>query len=234
MTRQISLYGARGVSSLVPHALLCHLSLPFTPIEVKHDPNRKYSAADGSFTHAEFLCLNPAGWVPVLRLDDEIITEMPAVLSAIARLAPDEGLLGRTPAEINKVNEWMAWLSGTVHGTGFAAYWNPHRFIEDRPDLYPLIKANGLKVVERSFERIEQRLDGKRFAVGEGLTTVDFNLYVFSRWAGHIGIQLDEKYPAYAALALGIEKMEAVRRALQDTGLERTFRDDGSFCFTPE
>ena len=119
----LTLYYAPGSCALVPHALLNHLSLPFTTVLVKPGPDG-LAPADGSLTPAQYRAtIHHAGYVPALKLDDgEVITEMPAILSYIALLSSgtEDGsaLLGKSSLEQARVSEWLAWLSGTLHGNG--------------------------------------------------------------------------------------------------------------------
>lgn len=244
MSPTITLYRANGSCSLVPHALLQHFSIPFTAVLMQPtpDPSAKasfYRAADGSLSHEEYLQINPTGYVPCLVVDDSdpadakshsssssdggggtktVITEMPAILTYIASLAPaHQHVLGETAVQRAKVAEWTAWLSGTLHGAGFGAFWRPGRFVGDE-DAQRAVSARGREVVEKCFARIEERLAGREFAVGEGLTVVDFNVWVFWRWGGKIGVDMAARYPGYDRFAREVEKLEGVRRALDVEG----------------
>lgn len=51
-----------------------------------------YSIRDGSMRTPEFLALSPAGRVPVLELDDEVLFESGAILQALVERHPEAGL----------------------------------------------------------------------------------------------------------------------------------------------
>jgi glutathione S-transferase len=232
MAPNITLYRKNGSCAFIPHALLRYVALPCTHIELKAGPDRKYMAADNSFSNVEYLAINPNGYVPALRVDEEIITELPAVLTTIVHLSSNPELLGRTALERGKVTEWMIWLSGTLHSLGFAAIWRPYRFVEDHKEAYDAVKEKGRKVIDTCFKRINERLEGRQFAVGQSLTTVDFQLYLFARWAGNIGIKLDEEYPNYAAVAREVEKLKAVKETISIESLKFAFGPDGAHLST--
>jgi glutathione S-transferase len=183
---KIILYRKDGACSLVPRALLTHLRIPFTAIPMQSGPDG-LEAVDGSLLHAEFRRVNPAGYVPILTVDDEAVTEMPAILTYIASLVPEQNLLMSMSAERAmdraRVAEWLAWLSGTLHNA-FAAIWRPYRFTDDA-GAHESVARRGREVVDAGFARIEARLRGREWAVSEaGATVVDFRLYVFWRWGG--------------------------------------------------
>jgi glutathione S-transferase len=181
-----------------------------------------YEAVDGSLTHAEYRVVNPLGYVPTLVVDGESVTEMPAVLTMIVQLSSDEQkageLLGRTALERARVAEWMAWLSGTLHSLGFGAYWRQYRFVENH-ECYPAVKVKGGKVIEQCFERIDQRLRGRRFAVGDALTLADFNLCIFWRWGTAIGHDMKAKFPSYTEALKRMQDVVGVREAINDEGM---------------
>ncbi|RYP62848.1 hypothetical protein DL769_007142 [Monosporascus sp. CRB-8-3] len=80
-----------------------------------------YEAVDGSFTHARYLSINSAGYVPALAVEDGIVMEMPAVLTMIAHLAADQErglkLLGETSLEETTIIHWLAWLDSQARFT---------------------------------------------------------------------------------------------------------------------
>jgi glutathione S-transferase len=219
---QVTLYRKDGACSWIPHALLHHLAIPFTAVSMIAGPDG-YEAADGSLTHAEFRVINPMGYVPVLFVDGESITEMPAVLTMIAELSSDEQktkeLLGRTAIERARVAEWMAWLSGTLHSLGFAACWRQYRFVEDHEECYPAVQEKGGKVIEQCFERIDLRLRGRRYAVGDTLTLADFNLCIFWRWGTVIGYDMKNRFPSYTEALQRMQDVPGVREAVTEEGM---------------
>jgi hypothetical protein len=99
---KLKLYRRNGASSLIPHILLQYLGLPFTAIVLEVDANNKFAAADGSFTHAEYLKINPMGSVPALDVGGGVIvTELPAILTYIVGLASSsaEAVAGKNGEE---------------------------------------------------------------------------------------------------------------------------------------
>ncbi|KAI0599562.1 glutathione S-transferase [Biscogniauxia sp. FL1348] len=225
---QITLYRANLAGSWVSHALLRHLSIPFEAVPLRSRPDGRYEAADGSFTHEEYCQnVNPGGYVPSLAVDGEVITETPAVLTMIAQLAPDRAagaaMLGRTPLERARVLEWLVWLAGTLQMAGFKAYWRAGRFVDGHADALPAIREKGRRVIEAGFARIEERLRGRRYAVGDAPTVVDINLYLFWVWGHFAEIPMGERFPAWAEVLRRAVALPGVREAAEDEGMTLYF-----------
>lgn len=206
---EITFWYSPAACSLAPHVLLHEFGLPFTACET--------SVRKGETQTAEFARINPKKRVPVLSLDGEIITEVPAIATAIASLAPERHLMGRTALQQVRVYEWMNWLSGTLHGQGFGGVFRPQRF-SDRTEVFESIQAKGRQTVADCFSVIEGKLAG-RHAVGDHFTAVDPYLLVFYRWGNAIGFDMSKSYPGYAQFAQQLVKRESVVGALAAEGL---------------
>ncbi|KAK4093838.1 hypothetical protein Purlil1_2172 [Purpureocillium lilacinum] len=208
---QLTLYRANGACSFVPHAILEELGIDFTTVLLKRGPDG-FDAADGSLTNTEYRkTIHHMGYVPALRVNNEdIITEMPAILTLISSLAPERGLSGDSLVQRAKVLEWLAWLSGSLHGMGFGMRFRPARFTNDE-NLHETVRERGKSLVDAGFSRIDKLLDGKVFPVGEKETVVDYNLVIFWYWGREIGLSLD-KFPRYAGLIKRMEAKESIKR----------------------
>lgn len=205
----ITLFYSPGACSLAPHILLHEIRMPFNAVET--------SVAKGAHLTDEFARINPKKRVPVLSLDGDVITEVPAIATAIADQAPERGLMGKTALGRARVYEWMNWLSGTLHGQGFGGLWRPQRFTDD-PALFDAIKVKGRETIAECFDLIERRISGP-YATDEGFTAVDPFLLVFYRWGNGIGIDMPKIYPDYTILAQRLVKRASVAAALAAEGI---------------
>ncbi len=204
--RNIKFWFSPGSCSLATHALLYEAELPFTATEISVQKQETQSAA--------FARINPKQRVPVLAIDDVVVTETPAIAFAISQLVPEKGLLGVTPSDQVRVLEWMCWLSGEVHGQAFGGLFRPQRFTAD-PSLHDSIQRKARERVADAFKTIESEL-GNRFAVGESFTVVDPYLLVFFNWGHEIGFNMQDAYPAYSDFSQAITAYPSVMSALKD------------------
>ncbi|OAL01078.1 glutathione S-transferase [Phaeosphaeriaceae sp. SRC1lsM3a] len=209
MAPKLHLYMSSGACSLAPHIALREAGLEFTTTEI--------NAKRGFPT--EYLHLNPKGRVPILDFDGELITETPAILSLISDLAPEKKLLGTTLLEQARAREWLAYLSGTLHGQGFGCLFRPKRFVGDEESMYDQVKATGRQTAKDSFALIEEKLQGRTHAVGDAFTLVDANLLVFYRWGNFLKFGMAENYPSYTRLVEEVVKREAVQKTVEAEGI---------------
>ena len=196
----IKLWFSPGACSVAPRMLLNEIGAPFEAIRVP--------IAEGANLKDDFTRINPKKRVPVLALDDEIITELPAIATAISHLSPGRHLMGKSALDSARVYEWMNWLSGTLHAQGFGSLWRPQRFSDD-PAVYDSIMAKGRKTIVECFDAIEPRLSGD-FAVGNAFSAVDAFLLVFYRWGNRIGVDMRTSYPQYTRFAEKLARRDSI------------------------
>ena len=199
----IKLHYYPDATSLATHILLHETNLTFHAIEYKPTPEGL----------SELQRINPKARVPVLVIDDQVITESTAIMTAIAQHAPEKHLLGRTDLETVRVCEWLNWLSGTLHGQAWVAIFRPERF-SDEASAHEAIRAKGMAAAREMYAMVEERLDGLH-AVGDNLTVVDPFLYVFYRWGASREMVSKETHPKFWRLVSQLVQMPSVRKALE-------------------
>jgi glutathione S-transferase len=206
-------YHFPGSCSQAIHILLLETNLPYTPISISARPAFPPS----------FLSINPKAKIPVLQLDpNTTITEAPAIMTWISQQAPTKNLMGATPMDTVRVYEWLNFLSGTVHAQSFGPIFRPERFSAEEGD-HGRIRAAAVKALEKHFEFIEGKLEGKKYALGEYFTGVDGYLVVIYRWAyEHVKMDVERLYPNFHRVVQTIAEREAVRKAMEREGLTLT------------
>lgn len=202
----MKLYTKPGACSLADHILLRWSGLPFE-LEVM-DAERMKSPA--------YLKINPAGTVPVLSVDDWVLTQNAAILGYIADTAPLSGLGGdgtaRSRAEIAR---WTSFVSADVHPAfkpifGSTAYLGDDKLIE-------LSKQDARTKLRALYERADAQLRTRDWLAGER-SGADTYLFVTLRWARKVGVDLS----GLDGLAKFFERMSAdsdVQAALKAEGL---------------
>jgi glutathione S-transferase len=189
----MKLYYSPGACSLADHIALLEGGLEFTLERV--DLKSKLTE-----TGADFLAINPKGYVPALLLDSgEVVTENVAVLDWIATRAPalaPRGELGRT-----RLLEALAYISSELH-KGFK----------------PWFSAATQEARQQAQTQIVRRLrwlaDRKvgHYLFGNEPGVADFYLFVMLRWAGNAGIAVPD---TLAALHDRMLDRPQVRAAIQ-------------------
>lgn len=154
--------------------------------------------------------VNPKGQVPALVVDGEIITEAPAIITAISQLALKKHYTGKTPLDNVRFYEWMNYLSGTFHGKSFTPIFKPSAYTDDA-SAEASIKAKAQANVLASFKNVEEKLatlGGPKHALGDSLTGVDAYLVTFILWAKQFQMDLSP-FPNYMKLFEGISQTSA-------------------------
>jgi glutathione S-transferase len=206
----LTLWYSPQACSIAPHILLNEAELDFQLVLAEVDV-----AKDERFTD-EFKALNPKKRVPVFKMNDEIITEVPAIATAISSLAPDRKFLGQTTLDTVRVYEWFNYLGGVVHGQAYGGLYRPERLVDD-PKLHSAIRDKAGKNLEQSFAWIESKMraSGTTYAVGNSFTAVDAYLFVLYRWAGAFIARLEIDFPHMSAWASRLLERKAILRALE-------------------
>src|SRR5271170_901242 len=106
----MKLYYSPGACSLSPHIALQESGLKF---DIEKVDLRIKKTASG----ADFLAINPKGYVPALLLDDgQVLTEGPAIVQYIADRAPAAKLAPpQTSPDRYRLQEWLGFINSEVH-----------------------------------------------------------------------------------------------------------------------
>jgi glutathione S-transferase len=201
----MKLYYSPAACSLAPHIILRETGAEFT-LE-KTDTKTKTTARG-----ANFLEVNPKGYVPVLELDDGYrLTEGVVIQQYLADRAPESNLApARGTRERLQLEELLGFMTTEIH-----KYFSP-LFAPTTPEDYkPLARDQ----IGRRFDLIEQRLsDGRDYLMGDGFTIADAYFFTLSNWAQYVGVDL-ARWPNIAAHSARVAARPAVRDALAAEGL---------------
>ena len=162
----------------------------------------------------EYLKKNPKGRVPALATDRGYLTESPAILAWVAQTWPQAKLAPLDdPWALAQVNSFNIFLSGTLHGIGYAGVFKSSRFA-DGDAAQAAVKAKALQSVKASRDLIESKLRDESWVHGAAYTTSDAYLAVLFGWLPHTGADLGT-FPKIADLAKRVLLRPAAQRAVQ-------------------
>lgn len=200
----MKLYYSPGACSLSPHIALREAGLAFEPVLAS---TKSHQLQDGT----DYYGINPLGYVPVLELDDGTrLREGPAIVQYIADQAPAKNLApaaGTLPRY--RLQEWLTFIGTEIHKT-FSPLFQPAM-----PEEAKQIFRD--RLVSR-FQWVDGQLAGKNYLMGDLFTVADGYLFVVTRWAKALNIDLS----ALANLAAHQERVgarPAVQEALKAEGL---------------
>jgi glutathione S-transferase len=154
---------------------------------------------------ADFLAVNPKGYVPALVLDSgDTVTENIAVLSWISEQASD--LAPTSPLGRTRLIEALAYISTELH-KGFKPFFAVGTGTAE--------KAKAAEALAKRFELLARGIDGQ-FLLGSRFTVADAYLFVVLMWAIEKGVSLPSSLLDY------LERMaarESVHSSLVAEGL---------------
>ncbi|TWO71079.1 glutathione transferase GstA [Caenimonas sedimenti] len=201
----MKLYYSPGACSLSPQIVLREAGLAFEPVKA---PTKTHQLDDGT----DYYTINPLGYVPMLELDDGTrLREVPVILQYIADQVPTKNLVpaaGTLPRY--RLQEWLTFIGMELHRS-IGALFNP-ALPEEAKHVF---RDRGLK----RLAWLDGELAGKDFLLGEHFSVADAYLYVVTRWAKPLGIDLGP-YPNLVAHQERVGARPAVQEALKVEGLQ--------------
>jgi glutathione S-transferase len=198
-----------GACSLAPHVVLEELGLEFE--------RRPILIAEGEHRSKEYLEINPRGRVPTLISDGTVITEVPAILTYLASLKPEAGLLPPNGSlDLAKAHELAAWISSTLH-IAYAQLWRPERFLPEGADVTALVDHAGT-LIRRHCSEVDGRIKGP-WVLGDRYSVADAYLLPFYRWGNRIGLPMARDYPRWAEWTRRMLERPAVAKIIQVEGI---------------
>lgn len=124
----------------------------------------------------EFLRRNPAGKVPVLKMNDRILSESAAICEYIEELHPEPPLMPRSPEARYEVRRLVGWFDDKFHHevTAKLLYERVNKKIMGRgyPDS-AAIKA-GARAIKYHLDYMGWLLDHRRWLAGDAISLADF------------------------------------------------------------
>lgn len=200
----MKLYCKPGACSLSPHIVALECGLDFTQVNV--DLLKKVTEQGEDYWQ-----INPKGQVPALQFDDgSILTEGVAIVQYLADLKPDRHLLAPT-GSLTRYHtlEWLSFVSSELHKS-FSPLFRP-----DTPEEYKTIARAQL---EKKYQQVNEALQDKQWLLGLRFTVADVYLFVMTRWAKAIKLDL-AGLDALEAWFNRVAERPAVQAALKAEGL---------------
>lgn len=155
---------------LSPFCRKVRLSLAEKKIEVELVEERYWQK------DPDFLRRNPAGKVPVLRLDGIVMAESAAICEYIEETRPDPQLLPKDPIERLEVRRLVGWFDDKFHHevTSKLLYERVNKKITKQG--YPDSKAikEGAKAIKFHIDYMHWLLESRRWLAGDKMTLADF------------------------------------------------------------
>jgi glutathione S-transferase len=177
----LKLYFAPGACSFVPHCMLQRAGAEYEPIMVKLHKGEQHEGA--------YRAINPRGQVPVLVDDDQVITQILAIVLHLDQKFPGAHFLPTSPRARTKAIETLAWMNNTVHPT-FTHIFMPQKF-SDQADVQANLKAFNTLTYKGLLSELESFVSAKppsAWLSGDQLGPLDAYALTLTRWGSMAGI----------------------------------------------
>ena len=200
----MKLYYSPGASSLAAHIALRESGLSFDLERVSLKTKKTASDAD-------YLRVNPKGYVPALRFEDgSLLTEGPAIMLWVGDQVP-ERRLAPSPGTMERYHliEWLNFIATELHKS-FGALFDP-----GAPDA---AKAAARARLDKRHDYLDRTLGDAPFLLGEHFTVADGYLFTVLGWGRLVDVDL-ARWPHLAAYAGRIGARPKVLDTLRAEGL---------------
>jgi glutathione S-transferase len=157
--------------ALSPFSRKVRLSLAEKRIEVELVEERYWEQS------AEFLRRNPAGMVPILRLDGKNYTESTAICEYLEDLYPDPELMPKDIAEKYEVRRLVDWFDDKFYNEVTKKLLNERVIKKISGEGYPDSKnvKKGAKRIKYHLDYMAWLLERRRWLAGDIMTLADFS-----------------------------------------------------------
>lgn len=199
----LTLYYHHMTCSLASHIALQESGLSFKAISTDpHTPEQR----------AELHKFNPQGTVPALLVDGKLITENVAIMSYIADASAEGALLPSDPVLRAQTLSFLAWGASSVH-IAFRQMARPENFTTD-PASKEGIAAKGKGVYWQHLEKMDARLAGASWIMGDSFSVADGYAFRFYTW-GKLASLPVETLPNFTAFYQRMLERSAVKAVLE-------------------
>lgn len=196
----MKLYYSPSACSLSPHIVANELGLPIELVKVDTVAKRTEHGED-------FLAINPKGLVPALRLDDgTVLTEGPAVVQYLADLKPDAQLAPANGSMARyRLQEMLGYINSELHQNYMPMF---NSACSDE------VRSARMAQLKKRYSLLEAALGRTPFLLGDRFTVTDAYLFVVTRWAEFVKLDLSA-FPNLLAFQARIAARPAVQAAMR-------------------
>ena len=204
-----SLYYSRSTASLVVHWLLIELDIPHELHELDFDKRDQKSG--------DYLKLNPAGVVPTLVVDGQVITETAAILMHLADTHPRAELAPAVAStQRAQYYRWMLFCANTLMPAYRAWFYSDEIAGEANVQA---TQDHARAKLEKAWGQVAEHLETHGpYLLGAQRSAADFLLTMLMRWTRNMPRPSDS-WPALAAHAARMKARPAFAEVYRREGI---------------
>lgn len=155
---------------LSPFCRKVRLSLAEKRIEVQLIEERYWEK------DADFMRRNPAGKVPVLKIDNKVLSESAAICEYLEERHPEPALMPKGPAARFEVRRLVSWFDDKFHHevTSNLLYERVNRKVHGTGYPNSTNVKTGARAIKYHLDYMAWLLDNRRWLAGDAMTLADF------------------------------------------------------------
>ncbi|WP_037341967.1 glutathione binding-like protein [Salinisphaera sp. SPP-AMP-43] len=201
----MKLYYATGTCSLAPR-IVAH------ELDIELDSEKVDIKKHVTETEADYLQINPKGYVPALELENgELLTEGVAIMQYMVNSVASQQLVpSQDDLQYFRLQGWLTFISTELHKMFSPWLFHPEYGSEAQ-------RVATQKICER-FSFINGHLEANAYLLGEMFTLADIYLYTISRWSDLFRISLSP-YPKLKAYLNGLGDRSTFKLAMNSEGI---------------
>lgn len=200
----MQLYTSPGTIGVAAHIALEESALAYERVKVD------FATSEQQSDH--YRKVNPKLRVPALIVDDQVLTETPAILAYVAQMAPSSVLvLPADPLAFAQIQSFNSYLASTVH-IAHAHKMRGARWT-DSADALAAMTAYVPISMSACFDLIETELLKGPWVHGEAFSISDPYLFAICQWLEGDGVDIT-RYPEVRAHHSRMLERDAVQRVL--------------------
>ena len=167
------LYYYPNNASLAPHFLLHHIGAEYELLLVDRKSNAHKST--------KYLKLNPAGRIPTLVHNEQVIFESSAICIHICELHPEFDLIPAIGDYARPLFfQWLAFLNNTIQSELMVRY-HPDRHTNKELTIPNIVAAQDERIAE-GLSIINEQLKHNKYLLGDTLSACDYFLFMLANW----------------------------------------------------
>jgi glutathione S-transferase len=205
----ITLYYSPSTAALVVHWLLIELGVPHELHELDFDKRDQKSP--------EYLKINPAGVVPTLVIDDQVLTETAAIVMHLADMHPGADL-APAPGTLERAQyyRWMLFCANTLMPAYRGWFYSDEIAGAANNDA---TRHHARLKLEAAWQQVADHLHANgAYLLGEKRSAADFLLTMLMRWSRNMP-QPTDSWPVLHAYAQRMKAMPSFKEVYAREGL---------------
>ena len=202
------LFYALGSAAMGTRVMLEEIGVPYELIESTKDRTKPRPP--------EQMAINPNGWLPVLKWEDNAMYECAAITAFLCDRHPEAGLAPALDDPMRGLYlQTLVYFSSSVQNA-FQLNYYPDRFA-DTPGDEPSAQKRGIRRLRETWSIVNDQIGDNRWMLGERFSALDIYLFMLTTWLrssrGHPAVS---EFPNVERIARSVLPRESIQLVYAD------------------